>query len=155
MSFRAFRVFRGKYPYLGLFVLTWTVSRNDVVARRPPPSVTVSVIVAVPLWPAIGVTVTVRDAPAPPNTIFAVGASVVLLDAPVTVNDAAGVKSSAKVMANAGVTVFIMMVWFAKDEIVGGALIVRVKFDDADKASPLVTVSVMVVTPLCPATGIT
>ena len=51
------------------------------VRRKPPlvvndPSLTVSVIVAVPVCPAAGVNVTVRFAPLPPKTMFASGISV-------------------------------------------------------------------------------
>src|SRR5439155_1510426 len=46
-----------------------------VLALRDP-SLTVSVIVAVPTWPLAGVTVTVRFPPLPPNTMFALGTSV-------------------------------------------------------------------------------
>jgi hypothetical protein len=45
------------------------------------PSFTVTVIVAVPVCPAAGVTVTVRLAPDPPNTILALGISTGLDDA--------------------------------------------------------------------------
>ena len=49
------------------------------------PSLTVSVMVAVPLWFAAGVTVTVRAAPLPPRTMFASGTSVWFDEVAVTV----------------------------------------------------------------------
>ena len=52
-----------------------TVSRNVSTAAPLSASVTVTVIVAVPNWFASGVTVTVRFAPLPPNTMFALGTS--------------------------------------------------------------------------------
>lgn len=81
----------------------FTVNVKLDVAVRPPPFVTVSVMVAVPLCPTAGVNVTVREAPAPPKTRFAFGSTVVLLDDPVTINDATGVTLSPTVKANAEV----------------------------------------------------
>ena len=46
-----------------------TVTRKLVLVLLGP-SFTVTVIVAVPVWPVAGVTVTVRVVPYPPNTIF-------------------------------------------------------------------------------------
>lgn len=80
-----------------------TVRVKLVVAVRPPPSVTVSVIVVVPLCPTAGVSVTVREAPDPPKTTFALGSNVVLLDAPVTTSEAAGVTTSPTVNGSAEV----------------------------------------------------
>ena len=57
-----------------------TVSRKLVLVLLGP-SFTVTVIVAVPVCPAAGITVTVRLAPLPPNTIFPVGISPRLDDA--------------------------------------------------------------------------
>src|SRR5438128_885412 len=58
------------------------------------PSLTVTVICAVPVLPAAGVTVTVRFAPLPPNTIFAFGTRVVEEELPETVRLVAGVSAS-------------------------------------------------------------
>ena len=44
------------------------------------PSLTVTVMLAVPFWLAAGVTVTVRLAPLPPNTMFPLGTSVGLFE---------------------------------------------------------------------------
>ena len=77
-----------------------TVSTKVSVAASVP-SLTVSVIVAVPLWFAAGVTVTVRAAPLPPMTRFASGTSVWLAEVAVTVRLAAGVSTSPTVKARA------------------------------------------------------
>jgi hypothetical protein len=58
------------------------------------PSLTVMVICAVPDCPAAGVTVTVRFAPLPPSTIFAVGTSVVEEEDLVSVRLPAAVSAS-------------------------------------------------------------
>ncbi|MEJ7680219.1 MAG: hypothetical protein WKG06_20665 [Segetibacter sp.] len=54
----------------------WTVS---VKSSLPPtvPLVAFTVMVAVPVWPGAGVTVTVRFAPVPPKTTFPTGTRVV------------------------------------------------------------------------------
>ena len=96
-----------------------TVSTKLVAAVRLSPFFTVSVIVAVPVLDAAGVTVIVREAPDPPKTILAVGTSVVLLEAPVTVNEAAGVTLSPTVKANALVALPVHVVCFAIEVIVG------------------------------------
>jgi hypothetical protein len=58
------------------------------------PSLTVTVIVAEPFAFAAGVTVTVRLAPVPPNTMFAFGTNVVSLDEPLIVSVPAAVSKS-------------------------------------------------------------
>jgi len=70
-----------------------TVSRNPLLVVFVP-SLTLTVIVADPVLPAAGVTVTVRLAPEPPNIIFAVGTSVVDDEVPETVRLAAAVSTS-------------------------------------------------------------
>ena len=83
-----------------------TVSKNVDDAVNPPASVTVNVIVAAPFCPKVGVTVTVRAAPIPPKTIFAIGTRVVLLEAPVMDKEAAAVRSSPTVNDSADVAAF-------------------------------------------------
>lgn len=90
--------------------MAFTVKTKLVLADNPPPSLTVKVMVAVPLFPLTGVIVTVRAAPEPPMTILAVGAKVVLLDATVNVNEATGVRSSPSVKANADVAEFMLII---------------------------------------------
>ena len=58
------------------------------------PSLTLSVIVAVPVLSAAGVTLTVRFAPLPPKSMFALGTSVVLDDVADSVSEPAEVRSS-------------------------------------------------------------
>jgi len=78
----------------GVFVgVAVTVSRNPLLVVFVP-SLTLTVIVADPVLPAAGVTVTVRLAPEPPNIIFAVGTSVVDDEVPETVRLAAAVSTS-------------------------------------------------------------
>ena len=69
------------------------------------PSLTVTVKVAVPVLSCAGVTFTVRFALDPPNTIFAVGTSVVFDELPVSVRFVRGVSVSPTVNAIAPVDV--------------------------------------------------
>ena len=82
----------------------FTVRVNEREAERAP-SLTKIVIVAVPVWPAAGVTVTVRPEPLPPKTILAVGTKVVLAEVPVSVRPDAGVSASLMVTPRAVVEV--------------------------------------------------
>ena len=70
-----------------------TVKTNVSVAVKVP-SLTVTVIVAEPDKFAAGVTVTVRFAPEPPNTMLAFGTNVVSLELPLTVKDVVAVSKS-------------------------------------------------------------
>src|SRR5262245_29361744 len=81
-----------------------TVRRNDIGVDLLP-SLTVTVMVAVPNGLSAGVTVTVRFGPLPPNTTLAVGTNVVLDGVPVTVRLLAAVSASPIVNANAPVAV--------------------------------------------------
>ena len=71
-----------------------TVSKKRRVANAPFPSVTVTVIVAVPVKEASGVRVTLRLVPEPPSTIPEAGTRVELEDEATTVKAAAGVSVS-------------------------------------------------------------
>lgn len=84
-------------------MFTVNVKSVDAVAV---PSLTVMVIVDDPVWLAIGVNVTVRFAPLPPNEMFASGTSASLLDAPDTVSVPTGLSGSDMVNAMAPVGVF-------------------------------------------------
>ena len=86
-----------------------TVSRK-AVGVEVVPSLTDTVIVAVPVPSAAGVTVTVRLAPLPPNTMFAFGTRAVFDELPDTVRLPAGVSRSPTVKASAAVLVFAAMV---------------------------------------------
>lgn len=77
------------------------------------PSLTVTVIVAEPDWPAAGVTVTVRLEPLPPNTTPDVGIKVVFEDERVRVKLFAAVSASLTVNASAPVEVPAAIVWSA------------------------------------------
>ncbi len=112
------------------------------------PSLTVTVMVAVPFWLAGGVTVTVRFEPEPPNTIFAFGTSVVLLELPLNVKDDAAVSTSPTVTAIALVAVSSFTVTSEMLLIVGAlfALTVNVNVSEAVK-EPSLTVTVMVTVP--------
>src|SRR5439155_3811293 len=63
------------------------------------PSFTVTVMVALPVCPAAGVTVTVRLAPLPPNTIFPRGTSPGLDDAALNCRFAGAISASPTVNA--------------------------------------------------------
>src|SRR3954466_9736890 len=84
-----------------------TVSRKLLLAVAPLPSVTVIVIVELPLCPAAGVMVTVRLAPLPPKTILLVGARVGLDDCAERRRLATGVSASPIVNGIAGVGVLM------------------------------------------------
>ena len=98
-----------------------TVSRKLVEAVAWL-SLTVTVIVAVPLWFGAGVTVTVRFAPVPPKTMLATGTRVELVVAPVSVRLPAAVSASPTVTASAPVPVSSGTVCGPSAEIVGAVL---------------------------------
>ena len=79
---------------------------NDVSTNAPLRSVPRSVIVAVPVWLAVGVTVTVRLAPLPPKTMFPLGTKVGLDELPLIVRLVSAVSMSPTVNAIAAVAVF-------------------------------------------------
>src|SRR6476469_9331740 len=103
----------------GAVFTLFTVNTN-VSEALDVPSLTVTVIVALPVWPAAGVTVTVRFEPLPPNTMFAFGTRVVLEELPVTVRFVACVSGSPMVNGIAGVGVFTMVVLFVMSLMTGG-----------------------------------
>src|SRR6266550_794755 len=82
-----------------------TVRRKLSLARNCP-SLTLTVIVALPVWPVAGVTVTVRVVPLPPNTMLFSGTSVGFDELPLNVKLPAGVSASLIVNAMAAVGVF-------------------------------------------------
>ena len=85
--------------------MKFTVSRNDVVAFVKP-SLTASVIVAVPDLFAAGVMVTVRFDPLPLNTMLLGGTRPALEEIPFTVNESADVSASPTVKAIEPVALF-------------------------------------------------
>src|SRR5437762_247308 len=86
------------------------------------PSLTVTVMVDVPLWLSAGVTVTVRLAPEPPKTILAVETRVGLEDVPERVRLLAAVCASPTVKAIGVVAVFWLVDKSAMLEMVGAVL---------------------------------
>src|SRR6266487_6194146 len=98
-----------------------TVRRKLLLARNCP-SLTLTVIVALPVWPVAGVTVTVRVVPLPPNTMLFSGTSVGLDELPLNVKLPAAVSTSPIVKFNGPVVPFTLIVWFAMPVIVGGVL---------------------------------
>ena len=64
-----------------------------------------------------------RLAPLPPNTMLAVGTSVVFDELPVSVSDAAGVSTSPTVKLRAAVAVSSFVVLSVTSEMVGGLLL--------------------------------
>src|SRR5215469_15242462 len=94
----------------GLLVGTTTFSRKLVLAVAPPPSVTVSVTDAVPVWFGAGVSVTVRLEPLPPRTMLALGSKVAFEDTPATTRFVAGVSRSPTVNGMGTVEVLVRIV---------------------------------------------
>ena len=105
---------------VGGVLVCWIVNVKAELALLVP-SLTEIVICALPLFPAAGVIVTVRFWPLPPNTMFAVGASVGLDEADERARLDAGVSASPIVNGIAAVVWFIMPVWGEMAEMVGGA----------------------------------
>ena len=98
-----------------------TVSTKlEVVVKMP--SVALSVIVDVPVCPVAGVTVTVRLAPLPPITTFAVGTSVVLEELALTARIVGDNSASPTVNASALVAVPCAVLWLAMVPMVGAVL---------------------------------
>ena len=81
-----------------------------VVLVLAVPSFTLTVIVALPLWFAAGVTITVRFAPLPPNTMFPFGINAALLLEALIVREETGVSTSPIVNATAPVAVSSLVV---------------------------------------------
>src|SRR3989442_11758810 len=81
-----------------VFAGALTVNTKLSLAVRLP-SLTVTVIVAVPVWLRAGLTVTVRLAPEPPKTMLAAGTKVGLEEAPETTRLPAAVCASPTVKA--------------------------------------------------------
>jgi hypothetical protein len=116
-------------PIVGAVFNAVTVRVKAVLAESEP-SLTVAVIVAVPLWPAAGVTVKVREAPLPPRTRPDWGTSVEFEDDAVSTRLATGVESSPKVRLSAPVLPLAEMVRFDRLLTVGTAFAAGVVADD-------------------------
>src|SRR2546425_397178 len=87
------------------------------------PSLTVTVMVAVPNWLVAGVIVTVRLEPLPPKTMLPLGTTVGLEDEPLTARLPGGVSLSPTVNGIGPVDVSSAVVWSAMSEMVGGVLL--------------------------------
>src|SRR5438445_140486 len=86
------------------------------------PSLTVTVMVDVPVWLRAGVTVAVRLAPEPPKTMLAAGIKVGLEEAPETIRLQARDGASSTVKAIVAIDVFWLVDRSAMVEIVGRVL---------------------------------
>ena len=91
-------------PIVGGVLTTFTVSKNALAALLVP-SLTVTVMVDVPVCPVAGVTVTVRFEPLPPKTMLLTGTRLVFDDARPNVRLAAAVSVSLIVNGSAAVGV--------------------------------------------------
>ena len=96
------------------------VNKNESLFVRLP-SLTVTVIVVVPLKLVAGVIVTVRFAPDPPKAMLALGTSVVLEELPDSVRLLTLVSTSPTVKAIAEVGTFSLVDWFAMSAMVGAS----------------------------------
>ena len=99
-----------------------TVRMKVSVALLPLASVTRTVMTAEPKAVAVGVTVTVRFAPEPPNTMLLFGTRPVSEDVPIRVRLAAAVSWSAMVKAMAGVAALSAIVRSTMSERAGKSL---------------------------------
>ena len=117
---------------VGASLTAVTESVKDSLALRPPGSVTVTVISALPFWFAAGVTVSVRLAPLPPKTYAAgSGRSVVLSEPTPSVSRVSSPSGSSMVTVMAPVAASSRMVRSAIAAMVGGVLAVIVKVTGA------------------------
>ena len=125
-----------------------TVSTHGSLVVRDP-SLTVTVIVAVPDWLAAGVTVTVRDEPLPPRMMLPSGTSAGLDEVAVTTRLAAAVSRSPTVKAIAPVDVSSFVIRSAISAIVGPSFTAVTVSRNGSLAvsAPSLTVSVMVAVP--------
>src|SRR5205823_12790233 len=83
-------------------------------------AVTVRVMVAVPVCPAAGVTVTVRPAPEPPMVTFPFGTIAGFDDWTLTTRLPAAVSASPTVNPTGPTAIPVVVCWFDTSEIVGG-----------------------------------
>ena len=84
--------------------------KTKFVEAVSAPSLTVTVIVAVPLSPAAGVMTTLRSAPVPPpKVMLAIGTNVAFEEVAESVNPLGGVSASPMVKAIAPVGVFSLV----------------------------------------------
>src|SRR5580765_4971739 len=106
-----------------VFTVALTVSTKLLLAVRLP-SLTVTVMVAVPVWLRAGVTATVRLAPEPPKTMLATGIKVGLEEVSERIRLPAAVCASPTVKAIGAVAVFWLVDKSAMLEMVGAVFTV-------------------------------
>ena len=97
-----------------------TTTTKLLLDAAPAGSVTVTVIVELPLRPATGVIVRLRFVPLPPKTMFVFGARLGLDDLPVTTRLATGDSPSPIVNGIGGVVVFSGVIWSRISLMMGG-----------------------------------
>src|SRR5688572_29563584 len=131
-------------------VLTSLTVKTKLVLAVRAPSLTVMVMVLVPLSPAAGVITTFLVAPfPPPKTMLAFGTSVTLEDVAETVRPLGCVCASPMVNAMGSVGVFSLVDCGPIAVMVGAVLALTVKTKSIEALSvPSFTVSVIVVVPL-------
>ena len=136
-------------------VLPGLTVNTKLVETVRVPSLTVIVMVEVPLWPAAGVMIALRPAPLPPKAILATGISTAFDEVTDSVNAFGEVSASPIVNAIAPVGVSSFVDCGPMAVMVGGVfgLTVSTKFVDVVSA-PSLTVTVMVDVPLAAATGV-
>ena len=135
-----------------------TVRSNESLTDPPFPSVTVTVMVAVPIWLEAGVIVTVRDPPLPPKTMLLFGTSVRFEEVPETPSEPSAVSTSLIVKGIALVGVSSLVLLFVISDIVGKSLTeftVSWNVSRLESVSPSVTVIVIVAEPNWFAAGVT
>src|SRR5688500_16914471 len=119
------------------------------------PSLTVIVILEVPLAPAIGVIVTVLAAPVPANEMLATGTRLVLDDEALSAKLFSGVSASPMVKEIGSVAVPSAVDCGPIAEIVGSSLVVTVNSKSVEVVlTPSLTVIVIVADPLWPEAGV-
>src|SRR5713101_7867904 len=132
--------------------LTALTVNKKLALLAPAPSLTVRVIVALPNWFAAGVTATVRTAPLPPKTMFALGTRVGFEETPESVKLATGESTSATMKGRTPVVVPWSIVWFGMLLTVGGSftgvtVTLKLRATVLFAGPPLFTVSVIVAVP--------
>src|SRR6186713_756188 len=137
-------------------VLAALTVRTKLVEPVSVPSLTVTVIVEVPLSPAAGVMTTLRLAPLPPpKVMLAFGTKVTFDEVPETVKPVGCVSASPIVKAIGPVGVFSFVDCAAIAVMVGAVLALTVKTKLVEPVSvPSLTVTVIVEVPLSPAAGV-
>src|SRR5205814_459760 len=125
-------------------------------AVAPSGSATVSVMFAVPVRPAAGVTVTVRVAPVPVTATFPSGTRAGLSDRAVTVNWSAGDSVSPTVTVSGLIGVPTTTDWLGTVVIVGGVFAATLTVNVSVAGTPnwSRTVRVTVAVPLAPRAGV-